>query len=306
MRKSDLRRCPYCGSVNTVRNGYKNGKQERKCRDCRLYFYTVIQEELPLVLLLDIETSPLRVFTWGIHKQWLTHTNIISDWFVISWSAKWLFKNGTMSDVLTPDEAVKGDDERIIKTIWSLMDDADIVIAHNGDRFDIKRLNTRFIMHGMQPPAPYQTIDTLKVLRRDKTGFSFASNRLDFIGQLVRNKGKLETGGFDLWKRCLNGEADALAYMEKYNREDVALLEEVYLWLRPWIKGHPNIGLYMNTTDPVCTHCGSDNISWEDAYYTPAGKFSVFRCNGCGALGRCKTTALSKQKRDKLTRSLAR
>lgn len=294
--------CTYCHSKNVVKNGSHGDKQEWKCKSCGRYSYTFkeFDNNLPLILIFDIETSPLRCFSWGVGKQFLTYDNIISDWFIISWSAKWLFGDGVMSDVLTPDEAVRGDDERIIKSIWTLIDDADILIAHNGDRFDIRRLNTRFILHGMNPPSPYQTIDTLKVLCADKRGFSFASNRLDYIGELVTNKGKIETK-YDLWKRCMSGEAEALSYMEKYNRRDVELLEEVYLFLRPWIKGHPNLGLYMDTTNPVCTNCGNENITWDGFYYTPAGKFSTFRCTACGAVGRCRTTALGDEKRKNLT-----
>jgi len=300
--------CNRCNSENTVKNGTKYGRQQWICRDCGKQFIEPFRElsnKLPLILIFDIETAPMQAFTWSLFKPRLSHENIIKDWFVLSWAAKWLFQNGTMSNVLTPKEALNGDDGRIIKGIWTLIDDADIIIAHNGDRFDIRKLNTRFIMNDLNPPSAYQSIDTLKIIRRDKTGFSFSSNRLDYMGQLVRNKGKIETD-FDLWKRCCNGEVEALSYMEKYNREDVELLEEVYMWLRPWIKGHPNIGLYMDTNEPVCTNCGSFEITWGDFYYTPAGKFSTFRCNSCGSVGRCRTTALSKGKRESLTVSTAR
>lgn len=301
-------KCPKCSSDNIVKNGFKQQatglKQQYLCRECKHQFIEP-KVGLPLILIFDIETAPIKGYFWNTGKAYVSYDNIIEDWFILSWSAKWLFDSGIISDIVTPEEAVNCDDSRIMKGIWDLFNDADIVVAHNGDRFDVRKLNTRFIMNGFKPPLPYQSIDTLKILRKDKTGFAFSSNRLDFIGQLTRNKGKIKTD-FALWKRCCGGDAESLAFMEKYNREDVALLEEVYLWLRPWIKSHPNVGLYMDTIEPVCTNCGSSEIVWGGHYVTPAGKFSAFRCNCCGAIGRCKTTALSDNKRKNLSIPVAR
>ena len=35
--------------------------------------------------------------------------------------------------------------KRVLKSIWNLLDEADIVIGHNGDRFDLRKLRWRFI-----------------------------------------------------------------------------------------------------------------------------------------------------------------
>ena len=259
--------------------------------------------KIPKVLLLDIETTPMEVFVWGLFVpgKRISHENIIKSWNCVSWSAKWLFSSEVMSDVLTPEESRKRDDRRILKSVWKLLEDADIVIGHNGDKFDIPRLNTRFILNGMHQPTPYQTIDTLKVSRK----FSFASNRLDYLGDLVRRKGKVKTD-FKLWTRCVAGDREALDYMVAYNREDVLLLEEVYVWLRPWIKSHPNMGLYIDSDKEVCGNCGSDDIEWGGTYATSVNKYSAFRCNNCKTTGRCRISALSKEKRKQLTTTLAR
>lgn len=282
--------------------GYKPQTLKRRLREIRYHYgLSPRKDELPKVLVFDIETTPIRAFTWGLWKQNINHIQIINDWFVLSWSAKWLFDDKMMSDVLTPKEAVQGNDRRIIKGVWNLLNEADVVIAHNGDKFDLKRLNTRFILHGMNPPLPYQSIDTLKVARKH---FSFTSNRLDYLGQLVNNKGKLSTD-FALWKNCIEGDKESLEYMVKYNREDVVLLEEVYMFLRSWIKGHPNMGLYVEAVDERCPNCGSDNLDWGGFYVTPANKYQTFRCE-CGAIGRSRHTSLSKEKRKELTVSIAR
>ena len=49
--------------------------------------------------------------------------------------------------------------------------------------------------------------------------------------------------------------------MLKYNKRDVTLLEEVYLRIRPWIKGHPNCANYIDSKVPICSNCGSKNLT---------------------------------------------
>ena len=245
----------------------------------------------------------MEVFTWGLFvpSKRISHENIIKSWNCLSWAAKWLFSSEMMSDVLTSTESRKRNDRRILKSIWKLLNDADIVIAHNGDKFDVPKLNTRFILNGMDEPTPYKTIDTLKASRK----FRFASNRLDYLGELVRRKGKIKTD-FKLWTQCVAGDQKSLDYMVAYNEEDVLLLEEVYVWLRPWIKGHPNMGLYVDSDKEVCGNCGSDNLQWGGTYATSVNTYSAYRCNNCKAQGRCRISKLSKKKRKNLTTTLAR
>ena len=177
----------------------------------------------PQVILIDVETSPIRAYAWGTFKQYIPHTSIIDSSFMISWAAKHLFSAQVMSDVLTPEEAIEKNDNRIVNSIWKVMENASILVAHNAKKFDLRYANTRFLMNGLKPPSPYQTIDTLEIAKKY---FLFPSNKLDYLGILIHNKGKLKTD-FDLWIRCLKGDAEALHYMVTYNKEDVQLLEEI-------------------------------------------------------------------------------
>ena len=240
----------------------------------------------PKILVFDIETAPMTVFVWGLYKQRINHENIITDWFKLSWSAKWLHEDDIMSNVLTSEEAKNNDDKRITKSLWKLLDECDIVIAHNAKSFDIRRVNSRFMLHGLKPPSPYNVIDTLKESQKIA---AHASHRLDYLGQLVRRKGKMETD-YGLWKRCYNGDPEALFYMEKYNKEDVLLLEEVYLFMRPWMKTHPNIALYMFANEPRCTKCGSKSLHEEGASPTATGLYRTYRCNDCGGFSKERKT----------------
>ena len=238
---------------------------------------------LPKILLFDIETTPMPVWFWDFGKQYVPYTNLVRDdageqrfWYVLSWAAKWLYDDNTISDVLTPEEAVGRDDKRILESIWKMLDEADIVVAHNGDRFDIRKLNARFILNGMSPPSPYKSIDTLKIARKE---FAFSSNKQDFLTKTFGVSEKLKTE-FQLWIDCMDGNKERLAEMLKYNERDVIGLEQVYLKLRPYIKNHPNLGVLMD--DNVCPSCGSKNLKPSDAtYFTSSNEFPVFRCGGC-------------------------
>lgn len=238
----------------------------------------------PKVLLIDIETTPLQVHCWGTWKQFIGHEQVINDWFMLSYSAKWLFDSKVMGSVLTPIEAVKKDDSRIARELWKLFDQADVIIGHNISGFDLPKAQTRFLLNKLAPPSPFRVIDTLTVARQN---FRFASNKLDYIGQLLLNDRKIHTE-YQLWLRCLEGDAKSLEDMLTYNKKDVLLLEEAYVFLRPYIKGHPNMAIYQESIEPTCPTCGSTNIDECGHYATSVNRYLAFRCKDCGAICRSR------------------
>lgn len=252
---------------------------------------------LPRVLVFDIETLPMQVFVWGLYKQRISPDNVISDYCILSWSAKWLFDSNVISSALTSREAIARDDKRILKTLWDMFNEADIVIAHNGNGFDIPKLNTRFIVNGFTPPMPYKSIDTLSVAR---SKFAFSSNRLDYLAKFLGVGEKISTN-YGLWIECFKGNKEALKDMERYNRHDVEVLEDVYVKLRPWMKSHPNMALYVETETHMCPVCNSTSLKWADTYTSNSNVYKAFRCNGCGAVGRGKESILTKEKIKSLT-----
>jgi len=306
--------CNRCGNGIYKSRGWNKTKTKRefRCSNCgkniTLSFRQVedlkhnkIKQNNPKILLLDIETAPMTVLVWGLWKQRIYPENVIKEWSCLSWSAKWLCDNEVMSAVVSPKEAIDRVDKSIIKGIWELINEADILIAHNLLSFDNRKLMARFIINGLPPPMPYQTIDTLK---HSQKNFAFSSHKLDYLNRMFNLQLKTETS-YNLWKRCINGDIAALKEMESYNRSDVTALEELYLRIRPWIKSHPNIGLYFDNVKTVCPNCGSDILEWKGQYYTQAGKFKSFRCE-CGAIGRSRYANLTKEERRNLIRPVAR
>jgi len=228
------------------------------------------------VLIFDIETAPLMANIWSLWNQNVGYnlSMLESDWFIITWSAKWLFEEKVYTGKLTPKEAKEQNDSRIVRNFWELLNEADIVIAHNGDKFDIKRVNTRFLKLGLHPPTPYQTIDTLKHVRKK---FNISSNKLDYVAQF------LELG---------------------YNIKDVTLLEEVYLRIRSWITPHPNMGLHIGENVTCCATCGGTELSVVGTYKTYMSEYDALRCDSCGSINRSRASSLTTEARKLLTKSI--
>lgn len=254
-----------------------------------------VEDTRPKILLLDIETAPLRAYTWGVWKQNISTSQIISNWYMISWAGKWLGKEGIFSDVLDPNEAITENDGRIVGNLWRVLNEADIIIAHNGDNFDIPKINTRFVLHGLMPPSVYRQIDTLTIARQR---FGFTSNSLDALAKLFEFDGKVKTE-FSLWKDCMVGNVEALNYMNYYCRQDITTLEQVFMKLRPFAKGLPNLDLYQDNTTPVCPACGHTHIEimLNKFFYTQAVKYQTYRCTSCGSISRAKTGIKFENKR---------
>ena len=292
--------CPKCNS-ETVKWGKSRG-QRYKCKECRYEFTFKEVVSKPNVLVVDVETTPLMAYTWGCWQQNINPVQLIKESNMLTWSAKWLYEPEIFSDRLTSKEAKAGDDKRLVTGLWKFLEAANVVIAHNLDKFDNKVIKTRFFLNGLKPTTPYQGIDTLKVVKRE---FKFPHNRLDWIHKRLGGEGKIETD-FDLWKRCMDGDDEALEYMEKYNREDVKVLEEVYTMVKPWIKSHPNMALFVETDGESCPTCSSVDLNWTGSYATMVNKYSSFRCGKCGAIGRSRHSELTKEDKTKILQSIAR
>lgn len=240
--------------------------------------------KVPKILIFDLETAPMAAYVWGRWNQNINLEATISEWFVLCWSAKWLYSDDIITDRLTSEEAINEDDSRIIKHLWTLINEADIVIAHNAKQADVKWMNSRFILCGLAPPKPYHIIDTLEVAKKN---FGFSSNKLDALAGYFGIEHKLGTD-FKLWKDARNGDEDSLKYMSSYNAKDVEILEQVYIIMRPWIKNHPNCGNLLSSTEPICSICSSKKLELipDKYYYTSIGKYELYRCKDCGSISR--------------------
>lgn len=245
------------------------------------------------LLLLDIETSPNIAHVWGLFKQTVSISQLMESSHVMCWAAKWYGK---------PEMYFKStyhcSARKMLAPIHTMLSEADAVIHYNGRRFDIPTLNKEFILHGFKPPAPFKQVDLLETA---KSQFRFPSNKLDYVAQALGVGKKVSHTGHDLWVQCMAGNEKAWSLMEKYNRQDVILLEKVYNKLKPWIKVHPNHGLYEDGA-PVCPNCGSYDLHRRGWARTQVQKYAKYQCQGCGKWSRVAQNELPAKDRRMIMR----
>jgi hypothetical protein len=236
----------------------------------------------PRIAFYDLENAPSKGWFYDPHKEY----NIIEveeDWFMLSFAWQWMGESKVhcraLCDYPGYSKNLK-DDSHLIKDLHKLFDEADVLIAHNGDRFDRRKSNTRFLGCGLSPPSPYKTIDTLKVARRQ---FALNSNRLDALGQFLRLGGKMPTTGWNLHKRCIHGDMTAWPTMKRYNKRDVTLLKGVYEKLLPWVPNHPDMRVY--TGKASCRNCGSHDLQMRGEERTLTTIKQRYQCKSCNHWG---------------------
>jgi hypothetical protein len=252
----------------------------------------------PRIVTLDIETAPILGYFWALFKQNIGLDQIVEDWSILSVSWKWLGeKTIHYEDTFSRGVSKIRDDSHLLKTIHKVLDEADIVVSQNGKAFDIKKINARFLMAGMPPPSPYKQIDT----KEEATKIArFTSNKLAWLAPILNGSEKdkhKEFPGFELWAECLKGNPKAWAVMRKYNPKDVEETEGVYLKMRPYIVGHPNVAAYNDAETMQCPKCSSDKMQRRGFERTQAGLYQRYKCGGCGGWSRTRYTENTTAKR---------
>jgi len=246
----------------------------------------------PHMLVYDIETS-YNIGAYFGKKFKVNINRLLRHWHLITVAYMWVEVNE--DGTLTPGEVGlitqrddpnytvgSEDDSWIAKRMHRLFDQADILIAHYGDAFDLKKVNSRIFYHGLGPYSWVQTIDTKAEFSRH---FGEASNSLGDLVEHFDISEKLDPGGFPLWVRIIeDGDDESWKTMEDYNIQDVVALFKLYLRLRPWIgqnnkKKHPNLGHWKRTTAIVCPNCMSTDVQLRGPVYTQLYKYQQVKCN---------------------------
>lgn len=254
----------------------------------------------PKILFFDIETAPLLGYVWGLWNNDIALNQLKTDWSILSWSAKWRGKNRIY--YADQRKAKNLQDERLIlRPLCDLINEADIIVTHNGKRFDVRKINARLIALNMKPLAPVKHIDTKEISARN---FGFTSNKLEYLAKYLGVKlHKSEHNkfpGFSLWEACLNGNQSAWAEMEKYNRRDTLVLEQVFEKLLPWTNT-VNFDVFHDKLEHKCS-CGSKDYRKFGMGYTSTGKYQRYQCKDCGKVTRGHKNLLDKDKRKSIHR----
>ena len=289
-------------SVKTIAKKYGVSRQVLDARFKKQVLTSSIAEPALKILILDIENAPMLSWTWGIWQQNIQQSMRVPDnrSYMMSIALKWLGE-----DEVHYFETRTEDDSELVAKTFEFVDKADIIIGHNSKAFDMKKINAYAIMNGLPPPSPYRQIDTLIEAKKH---FKFERNTLKYIADALGCSPKLdhaEFKGFELWKECMAGNEAAWAEMRKYNIQDIGTTEEVYLKMRPYIKGHPNVATIAESSSNKCTSCSSTNLTKEGYSVTNVSKFQRYKCEDCGSYSRGRTNLLPKKAREKLLTSVA-
>lgn len=237
------------------------------------------------ILSLDIETSPAVVYAWGLWDQNIGLNQIVNPTRILCVAAKFL-------DEKKIHFFSEWDDGHIgmLQGIHDLMSQADVIMTWNGDNFDIPHLHREFLEAGMPPPAPSKNLDLMKVVKKE---FKFMSNKLENIADRLSLEGKIATSGFSLWTGVLAGDPKAQKEMERYNKRDVTLLEDIHDIIHAWIRLYPSVSLYEDLDENACPKCGSDKRTRRGYSYTQVSRFVKFQCKDCNSY--YKTTTSDKR-----------
>ena len=249
------------------------------------------------ILILDIENAPMLSFTWGLWQQNISRPMRVEGnrSYMMSVAMKWLGEEETFYF-----ETRTEDDSALLKNTLAFVDQADIVVGHNAKKFDMKKINAYAVLNGLQPPSPYRVVDTMLIAKKE---FAFEQNTLEYLTGALCTQTKSGHGkfkGFELWSECMKGNEEAWAEMKKYNIQDIIATEELYLKLRPWTKGHPNLSTTSMSGKSKCASCGSEKLTRDGYSLTNVSKFKRYKCLDCGSFSRGRKNTLTKEEREHL------
>jgi len=236
------------------------------------------------VLLYDLEITPS--LCWSYQMWDARILRVERDPYIMSFAYKWLDED-TTHVVAQPDFKLYDldpfDDHDVAEALHDLLDEADVVIAHNAARFDNRVSFSRFLMNDIAPPSPFKTIDTLQVAKRY---FKQNYNTLDSLAQKLGVGQKTKVRHADVWHDCVEGDLEAWAAMCHYNKNDITMLEDVYIKLRPFITNHPNLANFDNDSVMGCPKCGSENMQYRGYQRSNVATYRRVQCSDCGAWSR--------------------
>lgn len=225
------------------------------------------------ILTIDIETSPHLAWTFSTFKTTISPDMIVQPSRMLCFAAKWRDEKR----IRFHSEHHDGREE-MIRAARDLLDAADIVVTYNGPGFDEKHLRREFILAGLTPPSPWQSVD---LLRTSRALFKFPSNRLGAVTESLGLAGKIDTGGWRLWRDVLAGDDKAWVMFRRYCVNDVRITEQLLDVYAPWIKGMPHAGLWSRNR-ACCYSCGGVEMVPDGFAYTRVTRYPRLLCR-CGA-----------------------
>lgn len=229
------------------------------------------------VLFWDLEVAPLLAWMWSLSQDRVDPGHVVQEAFLLGWGAQWRGSSVVHSAVLTPEEALAQDDSRVVGEIADLVREADMVVAHNGQRYDLRVLSARVLALGLEPLGPVQMLDTYLLAKRD---FRLASLSLGHLAKVLGAPAK-QSLPFSEWAKAYRGDYVALRKIRQYVRQDVRTLAAVFEAMLPHYRSLPRL-----RDGNGCPYCGSMDLKKRGVRRTAAATWQRYQCGSCGRYSR--------------------
>lgn len=226
----------------------------------------------------DVETIPGTAYVWRTGQQFVSLDQVVDHSRMVCFAVR--FNDRKKTEFYSEWEHGQ---QGLAEQARRVLDEADAVLHFNGKSFDEKWMRSVIIQAGLTPPSPFKSIDLYQQTKQ----FYLMSHKLQNVSTtLLKLEGKLDTGGFKLWRQVMAGDEKARRLFKRYNIQDVDLLWEAFEVLKPWLK-LPNANLYQGTED-ACPTCGkSDTLERRGFKALTTGVYQQYRCvperGGCGS-----------------------
>ena len=175
-----------------------------------------------------------------------------------------------------------GGHEGFLRRLWEVADECDIAIGHNAAGFDFPILAGDWAMLGLPAPSPFKIIDTLKVAR---SAFSMPSNTLDSLAKRLGVEAKSDKYDVRVAQAAVDGDKEAQARIEGYNRGDIIASEALFDRLRPYARNIPHLGMWTDD-EMACPSCGSTMTATGKTVHANVQRYEHLTCPNCGAHAR--------------------
>ena len=229
-------------------------------------------------LIFDIETIPATVNTYQLRTSFIPHKHVVTPGDMLCWAAGWYHEPRTVHFM---DRQHHGYQD-MLEGLWTLLDEASYVVGWNSDRFDLAKVRGYFARAGMPPFRPPRSIDLMMTART----MGFESSSLDYTARMLGVRRKVDNGGAANWEACMAGDEKAWKLMRTYNVGDVRVTRDLLDRMRPWIKGHPHMGLAVDDGRNRCPRCGSLEVIEVGESQAIVRRYQMYRCTNCTGLYR--------------------
>lgn len=253
----------------------------------------------PRVMFFDIETSPCLAYVWGCGKQFVAAKQLKKERKIIS--IGYMFSGQKKVSVLKMDlskhdiNAFDDDaDKEMLKKFVKIYNAADLVVAHNGRRFDRARIRARLVRYGLPDIDMGVPFDDSYTMTK---AIDFTSHKLDHLGRYL-DTGQKDQIDYDVWTKIMEGSKKALKVMCEYMKTDVIRLQSAYERLKPYSKSKLNLSAFHDEAE-MCPSCGSSDFRKYAIRYTNSGQYQGYLCKDCGKRFQDGSNLLNKSSRIK-------